>query len=68
MFNQPRAKEERTMATVHCYRCDQHFDVDDPFTKEEVQCPNCDNKGPIREAPVGSDDSRANFWLPEDPE
>ena len=56
------------MASVHCYGCDQHFDVDDPFTKEEVECPNCDNKGPIRESPVSSDDSRANFWLPEESE
>ncbi len=60
------------MAYVHCYRCDQDFfHVTNLATNEEVECPNCDNKGPVLETPAGGDGSKSYFWLsgiePEDP-
>ena len=61
------------MSNVHCYRCDQDFYVANPATNQEVECPNCDNKGPVLENPYDGDGdgSRSYFWLsgiePEDP-
>ena len=59
---------------VFCRRCHHEFEVEDPFTNKEVECPNprCDNQARIHQArihetPVGEDGVRSVFWLPITP-